>query len=69
MAQGRVLETSLEEVASLTFDLGMSFLTQGDFVKALDCVVSIRRLEPRYFLADRLEEEIERANRSRMGPG
>ncbi len=69
MAQGRVIETSEEELSGWFFELGKFFLGKGDLVKALDCLVSIKKIDPRHFLAQRLEEEIEEANRSRMNPG
>ena len=68
MAQGRVMETSEEEMAAMLFELGRSFLSGGDLVKALDCLVSIKRFDPRHFLAQRLEDQIEQANRRRMDP-
>jgi len=66
MAQSRVMETSEEELSGWFFELGRSFLSEGDLVKALDCLVSIKKIDPRHFLAQRLEEEIEEANRNRM---
>jgi len=69
MAQSRVMETSEEELSGWFFELGKVFLAEGDLVKALDCLVSIKKIDPRHFLAQRLEEEIEEANRSRMDPG
>lgn len=69
MAQGRARETSEEEMATRFFELGRFFLSLGDLVKALDCLVWIKRLDPRHFLAQQLEGEIEEANRSRMDRG
>ena len=44
------------------FDLGMKHLQIGDLVKAFDCLVGIKRIDPESFLAQRLEDDIERAN-------
>jgi len=48
------------------FGLGRSYLITGDMVKAFDCLVSIKRIDPGNFLAQRLEDEIEKTNQDRM---
>lgn len=66
MVEGRTEETSEDEIAEWFFGLARSTLEKGDIVKAFDCLVSIRRIDPDNFLAQRLEEEIEKANESRL---
>ena len=66
MVEERTSETSEEEVAQWFFDLGRSYLENGDLVKAFDCLVSIKRVDPGHFLAQRLEEEVEKANQDRL---
>jgi TPR repeat protein len=65
-AEGRTVETSEDEIASWLFGLGRSNLKDGDLVRAFDCLVSIKRVDPDHFLAQRLEEEIEKANQERL---
>ena len=67
MTEGRTSETSEEELAAIFFDLGMAQLKNGNSVRAFDCLVSIKRISPRHFLAQRLENEIERANKAPSG--
>jgi hypothetical protein len=67
MAEGRCTITPEEEVSQWFFDLGMQYIQSDDLVKAFDCLVSIKRIDPENFLAQRLEDEIERANRD-QGP-
>jgi TPR repeat protein len=66
MIEGRTMETSEDEIAQWFFGLGRSYLTSGDLVKAFDCLVSIKRIDPGHFLAQRLEDEIEKTNQDRM---
>ncbi len=66
MFEGRTIETSEEEIGNRFFELGRSCLLEGDLVKAFDCLVSIKRVDPHHFLAQRLEEEIEMANQDRL---
>ncbi|UCG38886.1 MAG: sel1 repeat family protein [bacterium] len=66
MFDGRITDTSQDELAQWLFNLGRSSLEADNLVKAFDCLVSIRRFDPDNFLAQRLESEIERANQSRM---
>jgi TPR repeat protein len=66
MVEGRTMGTSENEIASWFFGLGRSYLDAGDLVKAFDCLVSIKRIDPGHFLAQRLEDEIEKTNQSRM---
>jgi hypothetical protein len=53
-------------VAQWFFDLGKRYMDTGDLVKAFDCLVNIKRIEPGSFLAQRLEDEIERANKAQL---
>ncbi len=69
MLEGKTAETSEDELAQWFFDLGTGYLTAGDVVKAFDCLVSIKRTIPDHFLAQRLEDEIERQNRNRPQGG
>ncbi len=64
MVEGRTRETSEEELAGWFFSLGMVQVRQGNLVRAFDCLVSIKRIDPKHFLAQRLESEIEQANKS-----
>lgn len=66
MAEGRSIITPEEEVAQWFFDLGKRYMDAGDLVKAFDCLVNIKRIEPGSFLAQRLEDEIERANKAQL---
>jgi TPR repeat protein len=66
MFEGRTCETSEEEMVKRFFELGRSRLLEGDLVKAFDCLVSIKRVDPGHLMARRLEEEIERANQDRL---
>jgi hypothetical protein len=68
MAQGLVMQTSGDQIAAMFFELGKTFISGGDLVKALDCLASIRTLDPGHYLARDLEERIEGANRKRMDP-
>ena len=62
MADGMTVLTPEEELSQWFFDLGMKYLQMGDLVKAFDCLVGIKRIDPDSFLAQRLEDDIERAN-------
>jgi TPR repeat protein len=64
MSEDRTVETSKDEVAQWFYDFGMTFLRDGNIVKAFDCLVSIKRNTPDHFLAQRLESEIDRQNES-----
>jgi len=64
MTEDRTVETSEDEVAQWFYDFGMGFLRDGNIVKAFDCLVSIKRIIPDHFLAQRLESEIDRQNES-----
>lgn len=66
MVEGRSVQTSVDEIADWFFTLGRANLVKGDIVRAFDCLVSIKRIDPGHFLAQRLEEEIEKANKDRM---
>lgn len=66
MIEGRTEGTSEDEIADWFFRLGRANLEKGDIVKAFDCLVSIKRIDPGHFLAQRLEEEVEKANEARM---
>ncbi|MDF1536591.1 MAG: tetratricopeptide repeat protein [bacterium] len=66
MAEGRGIITPEEEITRWFFDLGMRFMQTGDLIKAFDCLVNIKRIDPGNFLAQRLEDEIERANQAQM---
>jgi TPR repeat protein len=66
MAEGRTVITPEEEVAQWFFDLGKKHIQSGDLVKAFDCLVNIKRFDPENFLAQRLENEIERANEAQL---
>lgn len=68
MAQGRVMKTSGDQIAAMFFELGNTFISGGNFVKALDCLASIRTFGPGHYLARDLEERIEGASRKRMDP-
>jgi len=67
MADGMTILTPEEELAQWFFDLGMNRLQAGDLVKAFDCLVGIKRIDPESFLSQRLEDDIERANQQK-GP-
>ena len=62
MATSMTVLTPEEELCQWFFDLGMKHLKTGDIVKAFDCLVGIKRIDPENFLAQRLEDDIERAN-------
>ena len=66
MVEGRTMETSEDEIGNRFFELGRFYLLNGNLVKAFDCLVSIKRVDPNHFLAQRLENEIERANQDRF---
>jgi TPR repeat protein len=66
MVEGHTMETSEDEIAHWFFGLGRTCLLTGDLVKAFDCLVSIKRLNPGHFLAQRLEDEIEKVNQEWM---
>ncbi|UCF30949.1 MAG: sel1 repeat family protein [bacterium] len=66
MMEGKTTETSEDELAQWFYSLGTGFLKAADTVKAFDCLVSIKRIAPDHFLAQRLEGDIERQNLSRM---
>lgn len=66
MAEGRSIITPEEEVTQWFFDLGKRHIQSGDLIKAFDCLVNIKRFDPENFLAQRLEDEIERANEAQM---
>ena len=65
MVDGMTVLTPEEELSQWFFDLGMKYLQIGDLVKAFDCLVGIKRIDPDSFLAQRLEDDIERANQQR----
>ncbi len=65
LVEGRTIETSEDEAAQWFYDFGMNCLKEGNIVKAFDCLVSIKRIIPEHFLAQRLEDEIERQNENR----
>ena len=67
MSEGRTSVTSEDEVAQWFYDLGAGFLRDGNVVKAFDCMVSIKRIVPDHFLAQRLENEIDRHNENSSG--
>jgi TPR repeat protein len=67
MAEGRAIITPEEKVTQWFFDFGKRYVQSGDLVKAFDCLVNIKRIDPENFLAQRLEDEIEKANRD-QGP-
>ena len=69
MVEGRTMETSEDEIGNRFFELGRAYLSEGNLVKAFDCLVSIKRVDPHHFLAQRLEDEIERANQGHMKRG
>ena len=62
MADGMTVLTPEEELTQWFFDLGMKLLQAGDLVKAFDCLVGIKRIDPESFVAKRLEDDIDRAN-------
>ena len=64
MAAGMTILTPEEELSQWFFDLGTKYLEVGDLVKAFDCLVSIKRIDPESFLAQRLEDDIDRANQA-----
>jgi len=64
MSENRTVEISEDEVTQWFYDFGMGFLRDGNVVKAFDCLVSIKRIIPDHFLAQRLESEIDRHNES-----
>jgi len=66
MADGVTILTPEEELSQWFFDLGMKHLQAGDLVKAFDCLVGIKRIDPESFLAQRLEGDIDRANQSQL---
>ena len=67
LLEDRTRETAEEEAAGWFYEFGMSCLGRNDLVKAFDCLVSIKRVAPDHFLAQRLEDEIERRNQSQGG--
>ncbi len=68
MAHAMTVLTPEEELSQWFFDLGMKFLQAEDLVKAFDCLVSIKRIAPDSFLAQRLEDDIDRVNQSQQRP-
>ena len=62
MAVSMTVLTPEEELCQWFFELGMKNLQARDIVKAFDCLVGIKRIDPESFLAQRLEDDIERAN-------
>ena len=66
MALGQTVLTPEEELCQWFFDLGMKYLQLGNIVKAFDCLVGIKRIDPDSFLAQRLEDDVERANQSQL---
>jgi len=66
MADGFTVLTPEEELSQWFFDLGSKYLHTGDLVKAFDCLVGIKRIDPDSFLSQRLEDDIERVNQSQM---
>jgi len=62
MANAMTVLTPEEELSQWFFDLGMKYLQTADLVKAFDCLVCIKRIDPASFLTQRLEDDIERAN-------
>ena len=66
MAEGRSMATSEEEVTQWFFDLGKVYMQAGDLVKAFDCLVNIKRFDPENFLAQRLEDELDKANEAQL---
>jgi len=69
MADGLTILTPEEELSRWFFDLGMKHLQAGNLVKAFDCLVGIKRIDPDSFLSQRLEDDIERANQQRPPQG
>ncbi len=68
MVEDRTSMTSEDEAAQWFYDLGQKMLAEGNMVKAFDCLVSIKRLNPENFLARRLEDDIERASETPQPP-
>ncbi|MDT8366631.1 MAG: tetratricopeptide repeat protein [bacterium] len=68
MANGMTVLTPEEELSQWFFDLGMKYLQAEDLVKAFDCLVCIKRIDPESFLAQRLEDDIDRTNQSQQRP-
>ena len=68
MAHAMTVLTPEEELSQWLFDLGMKFLQAEDLVKAFDCLVSIKRIAPDSFLAQRLEDDIDRVNQAQQRP-
>jgi len=66
MAEGTTVLTPEDELSQWFFDLGMKYMKTGDLVKAFDCLVGIKRVDPESFLAQRLEDDIEKANQSQL---
>jgi TPR repeat protein len=66
IALGHNVDITDDTVAKWFYDLAGSFLMKRDVVKAFDCLVSIKRIDPDHFLAKRLEDEIERENESQQ---
>ena len=66
MATGMTILTPEEELSQWLFDLGMKYLRGEDLVKAFDCLVCIKRIDPENFLAKRLEDDIDRVNQSQL---
>jgi len=64
MANDITILTPEEELIQWFFDLGMKYLQAEDLVKAFDCLACIKRIDPGDFLAKRLEDDIDRANRA-----
>jgi len=68
MADGMTILTQEEELCQRFFDLGMKYLQTGDLVKAFDCLVGVKRIDPESFLSQRLEDDIDRANQAQQRP-
>ena len=67
LLEGRTSSTSEDETAQWFFDLGQRMIALNNMVKAFDCLVSIKRMNPDNFLAKRLEEDLGRAAESQQG--
>lgn len=66
MADGMTVLTPEEELSQWLFDLGMKYLQAENLVKAFDCLVGIKRIDPESFLSKRLEDDIDRASQSQQ---
>jgi TPR repeat protein len=66
MTNGMTVLTPEEELAQWFFDLGMKYLQAEDLVKSFDCLMSIKQITPDSFLAQRLEDDIDRVNQSQI---